>query len=63
MTFSADVEDKSAEQLKITLAEQIGVTRFRQRWLKEDGTELQDDAVVPCCDVQLVRLSRGGHHG
>ena len=43
--------------LKIALAKQIGVTRFRQRWLQEDHTELQDDAVVPCCDVQLVVLS------
>ena len=42
--------------LKIALAKQLGVTRFRQRWLKEDHTELKDDAVVPCCDVQLVVL-------
>ena len=36
------------------MAKQIGATRFQQRWLTEDHTELQDDAVAPCCDVQLV---------
>ena len=57
-TFGADeVEGKRVELLKIALAKQIGVTRFRQRWLTEDHTELHDDAVVPCCDVQLVVLS------
>ena len=57
-TFSADeVEDKRVHQLKSSLAKQIGATRFRQRWLAEDHTELQDDAVVPCCDVQLVVLN------
>ena len=56
-TFSAEeVEDKRVHQLKSSLAKQIGATRFRQRWLAEDHTELQDDAVVPCCDVQLVVL-------
>ena len=54
-TFSAEeVEDKSVLQLKSSLAKQIGATRFQQRWLTEDHTELQDDAVAPCCDVQLV---------
>ena len=57
-TFSSDeVEDKSVKELKIALAKQTGVTRFRQRWLSEDHTELHDDDVVPCCDVQLVVLS------
>ena len=57
-TFSAEeVEDKSVLQLKSSLAKQIGVTRFRQRWFTEDQTELCDDAAVPCCEVQLVLLS------
>ena len=57
-TFSADeVEDKRVHQLKSSLAKQIGATRFRQRWLAEDHTELHDNAVVPCCDVQLVVLN------
>ena len=56
-TFSADeVEGKSVKELKKSLAKQIGATRFQQRWLTQDHTELQDDAVVPCCDVQLVVL-------
>ena len=56
-TFSADeVEGKSVKELKISLAKQIGATRFQQRWLTQDHTELQDDSVVPCCDVQLVVL-------
>ena len=54
-TFSADeVEDKSVKVLKIALAKQIGVSRFRQRWLSEDRTDLHDDAIAQCCDVQLV---------
>ena len=53
-TFNADeLEGKSVKQLKIAVAKQIAITRFRQRWLKDD-TELKDEAVVPCCDVQLV---------
>ena len=54
-TFSADeVGDKSVKELKSSLAKQIGATRFQQRLFTEDHTELQDDSVVPCCDVQLV---------
>ena len=57
-TFSADeVEGQSVKMLKASYAKQTGITRFRQRWLAEDHSELQDDAVVPCCDVQLVVLS------
>ena len=57
-TFSADeVEGKRVKLLKIALAKQTGVTRFRQRWLSQDHAELCDDSVVPCCDVQLVVLS------
>ena len=57
-TFSAhEVEGKRVKALKAALAQQIGVTRFRQRWLNEDHTELHDDAVAPCCDVQLVVMS------
>ena len=54
-TFSADeVEDKIVHQLKTSLAKQFGATRFQQKWFAEDHTELQDDDVVPCRDVQLV---------
>ena len=54
-TFNADeVDGKRVHHLKKSLAKQIGATRFQQRWLTEDHSELQDDAVVPCCDVQLV---------
>ena len=53
--FSADeVEGKSVKEMKTSLAKQIGATRFQQRWLAEDHTELHDDAAVPCCEVQLV---------
>ena len=53
---AAEVEGKSVKLLKVALAKQIGVPRFRQRWLNEEHTELHDDAVAPCCDVQLVVL-------
>ena len=57
-TFSADeVEGKSVKLLKVAFAKQTGVTRFQQRWLSQDHVELRDDAVLPCCDVQLVVLS------
>ena len=47
-TFSADeVEGKSVHQLKCSLAKQIGATRFQQRLLAEDHTELDDDIAVP----------------
>ena len=56
-TFNTEeVEGKTVKLLKTSLAKQIGVTRFRQKWLAEDHSELHDDAVVPCCDVQLVIL-------
>ena len=57
ITFSAaELEGKSVKLLKIALAMQTGVTRFRQRWLSENHAELHDDDVVLCCDVQLVVL-------
>ena len=56
-TFSADeVEGKRVHQLKAFLAKQIGATRFQQKWFADNHTELHDDVVVPCCDVQLVVL-------
>ena len=57
-TFSAEeVEGKTVKSLKTLVGKQIGVTRFRQKWLAEDQSELPDDAVVPCSDVQLVVLN------
>ncbi|CAK9103872.1 unnamed protein product [Durusdinium trenchii] len=64
---SLDVEASEAEhqvrRLKARLAKQLGVSRFRQRWLGEDHSELPDDAMldfsaqnVPVLNVQLVIL-------
>ena len=56
-TFNAEeVQGRTVKSLKTSLAKQIGVTRFRQKWLGGNDSELHDDAVVPCCDVQLVIL-------
>ena len=50
-------EGKSVRSLKTLLAKQIGVSRFRQRWLSEDHTELQDDDIISTAsDVQLLLL-------
>ena len=55
--FSADeVERNSVKVLKTHLAEQIGVSRFRQRWLSDDQSELHDEALVSSLNVQLVVL-------
>ena len=55
--FSADeVERNSVKVLKTHLAEQIGVLRFRQRWLSDDQSELHDEALVSSLNVQLVVL-------
>ena len=55
--FSADeVEGNSVKVLKTHLAEQIGVSRFRQRWLGDDQSELHDEVPVSSLNVQLVVL-------
>ena len=58
-TFSAEeVEGETVKSLKTLVGKQIGVTRFRQKWLSEDHSELHDDALVTAslADVQLVVL-------
>ena len=43
--------------LKTLAAKQIGVSRFRQRWLCRDHTELSDDTIMMTAgDVQLIVL-------
>ena len=55
MAFTAhEFEGQSVKSLKTLVAKQIGVPRFRQRWLSEDHTELSEDAFVIPSDVQLV---------
>ena len=57
MTLTADdFEGKTVRSLKTLVFKQIGVSRFRQRWLSEDHAELQDDDFVTPSDVQLVVL-------
>ena len=51
-----EFEGQTVKSLKTLVAKQIGVPRFRQRWLSEDHTELQDEAVMVASDVQLVVL-------
>ena len=58
MALSAgEFEGKNIKSLKTLVAKQIGVPRFRQRWLSEDRTVLQDDEFVVASDVQLVVLN------
>ena len=47
------------KSLKTLVGKQIGVTRFCQKWLAEDQSELQDEALVTAslADVQLVVLN------
>ena len=57
MSFAAEeFEGKTVKSLKTLVAKQIGVSKFRQRWLCEDHTELREEAVVCASDVQLVVL-------
>ena len=51
-----EFEGQQVKSLKTLVAKQIGVPRFRQRWLSEDHTELGEDAFVIPSDVQLVVL-------
>ena len=51
-----EFEGQTVKSLKTLVAKQIGISRFRQRWLGEDHTELKDDALVSASDVQLVVL-------
>ena len=51
-----EFEGQTVKSLKTLVAKQIGVPRFRQRWLSEDHIELQDEAVMVASDVQLVVL-------
>ena len=51
-----EFEGQTVKSLKTLVGKQIGVPRFRQRWLGEDHTELSEDAFVIPSDVQLVVL-------
>ena len=56
-TFSSDEQEgKTVQQLKVAVAKEIGVTRFQQKWLSEQGIELHDEAIAPPGDVQVVVL-------
>ena len=55
MAFAAEeFEGQTVRALKTLVGNQIGVLRFRQRWLGEDHTELPEDSLVIASDVQLV---------
>ena len=47
---------KIIRALKTLVAKKIGVCRFRQRWLSQDHTELQDNDFATASDVQLLLL-------
>ena len=51
-----EFEGQSVKSLKTLVAKQVGVPRFRQRWLSKDHTELPEDAFVSASDVQLLVL-------
>lgn len=51
-----ELEGKSAEVLKGHLAHILGVSRFRQRLLREDHSELKDEDLPLSRKVQLVVL-------
>ena len=53
-----EFEGKSAMAMKQSLAPQVGVSRFRQRLFREDGSEIQDDEILETvpAKVQLVVL-------
>ena len=51
-----EFEGQTVKSLKTLLAKQIGVPRFRQRWLSEDHSELSEEALATACDVQLIVL-------
>eukprot|EP00435_Cladocopium_sp_Y103_P071055 s145_g36.t1 len=48
-----EFEEKTAKAVKQTLADQIRVTRFRQRLFSEDGSEILDDEVFDSIPVRL----------
>ena len=57
MSFTAEeLEGQTVKSLKTLIAQQMGVSRFRQRWLSEDRTELREDTMAIASDVQLVFL-------
>ena len=51
-----EFEDKTVRSLKSLVFKQFGVSRFRQRWLSESHTELQDHDFVTASDVHMVIL-------
>ena len=53
---SEEFEGKTVRSLKTLVAKQIGVPRFRQRWLSEDHIELKDEDFATASDVQLLVL-------
>ena len=54
---AAEVEGKSAREVKNALAGQLGVTRFRQKLLSDDGRLIKDAEVFSgTAKIQLVKL-------
>ena len=51
-----EIEGQSVKSLKSLVAKQIGVSRFRQRWLGKDSSELGEDEFITASDVQLLVL-------
>lgn len=51
-------EGKTAKAIKQSVAAQMGVTRFRQRFFLEDGCGIEDDEVLTSepVKIQLVLL-------
>ena len=51
-----EFEGKTVRSLKTLVAKQIGISRFRQRWLSEDHIELKEEDFASASDVQLLVL-------
>ena len=53
------VRGKSVKLLKGRVAKEIAVSRFRQRWFGEDGSELKDEEKLVTSEVKIVILNVG----
>ena len=53
-----ELQGKTAKAVKKALAAKVGISRFKQRFFVEDGSEIQDDEVLDPAPlkIQLVVL-------
>ena len=60
LAFLDAVEEKSAKAVKQALALRLGVPRFRQRLLLDDGSEIEGEVCASRVQLVILDFERAG---